>query len=228
MPRPSSVSPAFDMQLLCVGLLMAWVVASQYINCKPVLVIHFFHSVLSAVWLWGYRFCGLQLVCGSWKRSQRFRPRPSTQKALVSFSECPEHIVYHYHASVILYGRLSVFILVAPLCVPAVGYLLPFVPLQVFMSLDSSSWLPVPLDSRSHCSLCNLRSGFTFRFISACRENGFALVAARAGLREAPEEEPILSAPLTPRNPPKTEFIQGCKARPGEKQRACSCCCMRA
>lgn len=64
MPRRSFVSPAFDMQLLCVGLLMAWVVASEHINCKPVLVIHFFHSVLCAVWLSGYRLCGLQLVCG--------------------------------------------------------------------------------------------------------------------------------------------------------------------
>jgi hypothetical protein len=153
MPCPSSIYPTFSMQLLCVGLLMAWVVASQYINCKPVLVIHFFHSVLSIFWLWGYRLCGLQLVFGSWKRSQRFRPRPSTQKALVSSSERPEHIVCQYHAPVILYGRLSMFILVPPLCVPAVGYLLPFVPLKFFTSLGLSSWL-LCLWTRGAIALC--------------------------------------------------------------------------
>lgn len=69
LARPRSVSPAIGMQLLCVGLLMAWVVALQYINCKPVLVIHFLQFVLFAVWLGGYCLCGLQLVFGSWKRS---------------------------------------------------------------------------------------------------------------------------------------------------------------
>lgn len=72
-----------------------------------------------------------------------------------------------------------------------------------------SSWLPVPLDSRNHSSLCSLCSNFTVHFISKCRENGFALVAAGAGLGVAPKAEPILSAPLTPRNPPQTELIQG-------------------